>query len=182
MKGIALLLSTGLFVCECAAQKGFVLEGVEMIASPGRLYEADQGFALGVGICAQYERQFEYQWSVYGGADYLVFVKSDKMEIMMASVEAGLKYFPAIGGGHDIHTLRSLGKTGFFLKAGSGCVLAILGSHGSEGLSNEINPSLNIGGGYQTSQFLQIGLNGVLIGDFPHIWFTAGFRVMVKLF
>lgn len=193
MKGIVLLLSTGLFACQCAAQKGMLLEGAEVIVSPGRLYLADSGFSLGVGICAQYERQFEFQWSVYSAADYFVFIKSDKVHVMAASIEAGLKYFPAIGGGHDIRTLRSLGKTGWFLKAGSGCVLAILsrGGRGSaaadklfegKAMTSKINPSFCIGAGYQTSPSLQFGFHAVLIGDFPHIWYAAGFRVLVKMF
>lgn len=193
MKCIVLFLSIGLFACECAAQKGSLVEGAEVIVSPGRLYLTDSGFSLGVGICAQYERQFEYQWSVYSAADYLVFLKSDKLQIMAASIEAGIKYFPAINGGHDIRTLRSLGKTGWFLKAGSGCVLAILsrGGNGStaadklfegKAMTSKINPSLCLGAGYRTSQSLQFGLHAVLIWDYPHIWYATGFRVLAKLF
>jgi hypothetical protein len=115
------------------------------------------------------------------------------MEIMAATVEAGLKYYPAIGGGHDIRTLRSLGTEGWFFKAGTGCVLAVLslGNHGSaaaaelfgnKAMTTKINPSLSIGCGYQTSPELQFGFHGVLIADFPHIWYAAGFRVMTKLF
>jgi hypothetical protein len=193
MKGIVLLFSIGLFAFGCAAQKGILIEGAEIMVSPGKLYLDKSGFSLGVGICAQYERQFEFQWSVYSKADYMVFIKSKYLEIMTASIEAGLEYYPAIGGGHDIHTLRNLGKTGWFLNAGSGCMLAILslGSHGSKAaaelfddgaMTTKINPSFSIGCGYQTSQYLQFGFHGVLIGDFPHIWYAAGFRVMTKIF
>jgi len=193
MKGIVLFLSIGLFALPCAAQKGIVTEGAELIVSPGSLYLNDSGFSLGVGICGQYEIQFEPQWSVYSAADFLVFLKSEYLEIMTASFEAGFKYFPAIGGGHDIRTLRSMGIKGWFFNAGSGGVLALLskGSHGSaataklfEGraMMSKINPSFCFGGGYQSSPALQFGLHAVLIADLPHIWYAAGLRVMVKLF
>jgi hypothetical protein len=193
MKCICLLLSAGLLASQCAAQKGILTQGVEMLASPGRLYLADNGFTLGIGICGQYERQFEYQWSVYSAADFLIFIKSQRLEIMAASFEAGLKYFPAIGGGHDIRTLRTLGKEGWFFKAGSGCVLSFLSLHGKGSAAadelfgggvnrTKINPTFAFGGGYQTSPTLQFGLHALLIGDLPYIWYVTGFRVMAKLF
>ena len=193
MKGIVFLFLIGLMAFGCAAQKGMLVEGGEIIISPGNLYIKDSGFSLGVGICGQYERQFEFQWSVYSSADYVVFVKSQYLEIMAASVEAGVRYFPAIGGDHTIHTLRTLGETGWFFNAGSGCMLAYLslGRQGSkaaaelfgeEATTTKINPLLSIGGGYQNSPTLQFGLHVALIGDFPHIWYMAGFRVLTKIF
>lgn len=194
MRGIILLFSAGLFACECAAQKGVPSVGAEVIASPGKFYSADNGFSLGAGICGQYERQFEYQWSVYGAADFLGFLsKNNFVKIKAATFEAGLKYFPAISGKHNIRTLHTLGIKGWFLNAAAATVLAnlSLGDHGSAGTAEllegrvettKINPSLCIGGGYLFSPSYQIGFRVVLVGDFPHIWYAAGFRTLMNIF